>query len=64
MTPVEALERIAELLERGRAGRYKEEAFRRAADAVRDRPDEELRALADQGPPHRPARRRRQDRGA
>ena len=38
MDPVEALERIATLLERERAGRYKEEAFRRAADAVRDRP--------------------------
>jgi putative hydrolase len=49
MTPVEALEQIATLLERSRAGRYKEEAFRRAADAVRDRPEEELRALAAKG---------------
>ena len=32
MTPLEALERIATLLERSRAGRYKEEAFRRAAE--------------------------------
>jgi putative hydrolase len=45
MTPLEALERIATLLERQRAGRYKEEAFRRAAEAVRDRPEDELRAL-------------------
>jgi putative hydrolase len=47
--PVEALEEIATLLERGRAGRYKEEAFRRAADAVRDRPVDELQALAARG---------------
>jgi putative hydrolase len=49
MTPLEALEQIATLLERSRAGRYKEEAFRRAADAVRDRPEKELRALATKG---------------
>ncbi|MFI5047736.1 MAG: PHP domain-containing protein [Acidimicrobiia bacterium] len=47
--PVEALEQIATLLERSRAGRYKEEAFRRAADAVRGRPVDELRALAAGG---------------
>jgi putative hydrolase len=47
--PVEALDRIATLLERGRAGRYKEEAFRRAADSIRDRPVDELQALAAQG---------------
>jgi putative hydrolase len=46
MTPLEALERIATLLERKRAGRYKEEAFRRAAEAIRDRPEAELRKLA------------------
>ncbi len=49
MDPVDALERIATLLERERAGRYKEEAFRKAADAIRDRPVDELRALAAQG---------------
>ena len=47
MDPVEALERIATLLERRRAGRYKEEAFRRAADAIRDRPVAELATLAE-----------------
>jgi putative hydrolase len=49
MDPVEALERIATLLERERAGRYKEEAFRKAADAIRSRPLDELRELAAQG---------------
>jgi putative hydrolase len=49
MEPVVALERIATLLERGRAGRYKEEAFRKAAAAIRDRPVEELRELSAQG---------------
>jgi putative hydrolase len=49
MDPVEALERIATLLERERAGRYKEEAFRKAADAIRGRPVDELRDLAAQG---------------
>jgi putative hydrolase len=49
MTPLEALERIATLLERSRAGRYKEEAFRRAAEAVRGCPDDRLRQLAEAG---------------
>jgi putative hydrolase len=49
MDPIEALERIATLLERGRAGRYKEEAFRKAADAIRGRSLDELRDLAAQG---------------
>ena len=37
--PVDALERIATLLERERAPSYKAEAFRKAADAVRGRDD-------------------------
>ncbi|MET0275879.1 MAG: PHP domain-containing protein [Acidimicrobiia bacterium] len=49
MDPVDALDQIATLLERTRAGRYKEEAFRKAADAIRDRPVDELRTLAAQG---------------
>lgn len=49
MEPIDALERIATLLERSRAGRYKEEAFRRAADAIRGRSVAELRALAEAG---------------
>jgi putative hydrolase len=49
MDPLDALEQIATLLERSRAGRYKEEAFRNAADAIRDRPVDELRALATSG---------------
>jgi putative hydrolase len=47
--PVDALDQIATLLERTRAGRYKEEAFRRAADAIRGRSLDELRDLAAQG---------------
>ena len=49
MEPVEALERIAELLQRVRNARPKVQAFRRAADAIRDVPVDELRALADAG---------------
>src|SRR5690349_13900781 len=49
MDPVEALERIATLLERRRAGRYKEAAFRRAADAIRDRSTDELQDLVAHG---------------
>jgi len=44
--PVEALERIAELLARVRNSRQKAQAFRRAADAIRDVSDAELRDLA------------------
>jgi putative hydrolase len=47
--PVEALERIAELLQRVRNSRPKAQAFRRAADAIRDIPETELRALAASG---------------
>src|SRR4029079_8473887 len=52
MTPVEALERIAELLMRGRAPSYRQQAFRKAAREVSRVSDEELRALAARdGPP-------------
>ena len=49
MTPVEALERIAELMMRGRAESYRVQAFRRAAREVAQVPDEELRRLAETG---------------
>src|SRR5918994_1588457 len=47
--PVEALEETATLLERGRAATYKVQAFRRAADTVRELPPEKLQSLATQG---------------
>jgi putative hydrolase len=47
--PAAVLDRIATLLERGRAGRHREQAFRRAADAVRDVEPDTLRELAAQG---------------
>ncbi len=47
--PVDALDRVATLLERKRAGRYKEQAFRKAADAIRDIPVADLEALAAEG---------------
>ena len=49
MTPVEALERVAELLIRAREPTVKAQAFRRAATAIAHIPDEELRRLADAG---------------
>jgi putative hydrolase len=49
VTPVEALERIAELLMRGREPAYRVQAFRRAAREISRMPDSELRRLADAG---------------
>ena len=49
MDPIAALDRVDTLLERKQAGRYKEQAFRKAADAIRDMPIDELRALAERG---------------
>jgi putative hydrolase len=47
--PVEALDQIATLLERSLAPTYKVQAFRGAADTIRDRSDEELRELSAGG---------------
>jgi len=49
MEPVEALERIAELLQRVRNSRPKAQAFRRAADVIRPMSRDELQRLADAG---------------
>jgi putative hydrolase len=49
MEPVVALERIAEVLQRVRNSRQKAQAFRRAADTIRDIPIDELQRLADAG---------------
>ena len=49
MEPVEALERIAELLQRVRNSRQKSQAFRRAADAIRDLSRDDLQRLVDTG---------------
>jgi putative hydrolase len=49
VTPVEALDRIAELLIRGRAPVYRAQAFRRAAREISRMDEAELRFLADAG---------------
>ncbi|HVA24297.1 MAG TPA: PHP domain-containing protein [Chloroflexota bacterium] len=49
MRPVEALERIAYLLERGREETYRVRAYRGAANAIRGFADDELRRLAGSG---------------
>jgi putative hydrolase len=47
--PAEALDQIATLLERGLAPTYKVQAFRRAADSIRDRSVDDLRKLSESG---------------
>ena len=49
MHPAEALDQIATLLERSLAPTYKVQAFRRAADTVRDRSIDDLRKLDETG---------------
>ena len=49
MTPVEALERIADLLMRGRAPAHRQQAFKRAAREISTVPESELRFLAEAG---------------
>ena len=48
-TPLEALRRIALLLERSRAGTYRVQAFRSAADLVSRMPSDELAARVESG---------------
>jgi putative hydrolase len=47
--PADALDQIGRLLERSRASTYKVQAFRRAADTVRTRSVDELRAIDEAG---------------
>ena len=47
MTPVEALDRIAELLMRGREPAYRQQAFRKASREIGRMPESELQFMAD-----------------
>jgi putative hydrolase len=49
MEPVEALERIAYLLERGREPTYRVKAFRGAAETLRSLSPDDVAALAARG---------------
>ncbi len=49
VNPVDALEQIADALQRVRNARPKVQAFRRAADTIRAMPEEELRSVARDG---------------
>ena len=49
MEPLEALDRIAFLLERSQAPRYKVETFRKATDLIREIDPDELRTRAERG---------------